>query len=102
MNEIKNIIKLKEKINAKSRSIKHQQTLVELDSWNEKDSNKNLNLEKFQKFKNENLEVINLQKKLIQSQLINFLLKIEIEQQSKKIIGNKKIIKTLSNFLYPF
>lgn len=98
LNEIKNIIKLKEKINAKSRSIKHQQTLVELDSWNEKDSNKNLYYEKFQKFKNETLEVIDLQKKLIQSQLINFFIKNRnMEQQS--ILENNRAIKKLSKQL---
>ena len=59
---------------------------------------KNLYYEKFQKFKNETLEVINLQKKLIQSQLINFFIKNRnMEQQS--ILENNRAIKKLSKQL---
>lgn len=98
LNEIKNIIEQHEKINAESRSIKHKQTLIELDFWNKKESNKNLYYEQFQEFKNATFVVINLQKKLIQSQLIGFFVKNKNIEQ-KIILENNEEIKKLSKKL---
>lgn len=98
LKEIKNIIEQHEKINAESRSIKHKQTLIELDFWNKKESNKNLYYEQFQEFKNETFVVINLQKTLIQSQLIGFFVKNKNIEQ-KIILENNEEIKKLSKKL---